>query len=440
MAEKVIIMGAAGRDFHNFNVVFRNNPRYRVVAFTAAQIPNIADRLYPASLAGPDYPQGIPVHPEENLSDLIGRHRIDLVVFAYSDISYEALMHRAALVHAAGAGFLLLGTRQTMIEASVPVISVCAVRTGCGKSPTTRKICEILKGMRKKAVVVRHPMPYGDLAEQAVQRFSRYEDFEGHGCTIEEREEYEPLVDMGVTVYAGIDYRRILDAAEAEADVIVWDGGNNDTPFFRSDLHVVLFDPYRAGHESRYWPEESNMLTADVAIVGKVDSAPAEKVERLKETIRERCPSVQLLMAESELIVDRPESLRGKRVLVVEDGPTLTHGEMAFGAGWLAARKFGAGEIVDPRPVAVGSLRETFASWPHLKNVLPAMGYGERQIRELEQTINAVECDIVLFGTPIRLPHLLRINRPTLRVRYVYRDHGEPTLETLLRNRMLDQG
>jgi len=294
--------------------------------------------------------------------------------------------------------------------------------------------------MRKKAVVVRHPMPYGDLAEQAVQRFSRYEDFEGHGCTIEEREEYEPLVDMGVTVYAGIDYRRILDAAEAEADVIVWDGGNNDTPFFRSDLHVVLFDPYRAGHESRYWPGESNMLTADVAIVGKVDSAPAEKVERLKETIRERCPSVQLLMAESELIVDRPESLRGKRVLVVEDGPTLTHGEMAFGAGWLAARKFGAGEIVDPRPVAVGSLRETFASWPQLKNVLPAMGYGERQIRELEQTINAVECDIVLFGTPIRLPRLLRINRPTLRVRYVYRDHGEPTLETLLRNRMLDQG
>lgn len=437
MAEKVIIMGAAGRDFHNFNVFFRDNPRYRVVAFTAAQIPNIADRLYPASLAGFDYPHGIPVHPEENLSDLIDRHQIDLVVFAYSDISYEALMHRAALVHAAGAGFLLLGTRQTMLAASVPVISVCSVRTGCGKSPTTRKICEILKGMGKKVVVVRHPMPYGDLAEQALQRFSGYADFERHGCTIEEREEYEPLVDMGVSVYAGIDYRRILEAAEAEADVIIWDGGNNDTPFFRPDLHVVLFDPHRAGHESRYWPGESNMLMADIAIVGKVDSAAPENVERLQETIRERCPSAELLLAESEMLVDRPGRIRDKRVLVVEDGPTLTHGEMAFGAGWLAARKFGAGEIVDPRPAAVGSLRETFANWPHLENVLPAMGYGARQIRELEQTINAVECDIVLFATPIHLPRLLRIDHPTQRVRYAYRDHGEPTLESVLRNRML---
>lgn len=432
MVENVIIMGAAGRDFHNFNVFFRDSPRYRVVAFTAAQIPDIAGRHYPPSLAGAAYPAGIPIYPEDQLPELIRRFDVNLVVFAYSDIDYEALMHRAALVHAAGAGFLLLGARQTMLEARVPVVSVCAVRTGCGKSPTTRKVCEILQGRGRKVVAVRHPMPYGDLAEQAVQRFTEYGDFERHGCTIEEREEYEPLVEMGVSVYAGIDYRRILDAAQREADIVVWDGGNNDTPFFRPDLHIVLFDPHRAGHESRYWPGESNMLMADIAIVGKVDSAAPEKVEQLRETIRSRNPRAELLLAESELLVDRPGRIRGRRVLVVEDGPTLTHGEMAFGAGWLAARKFGAGEIVDPRPCAVGSLRETFAAWPHLENVLPAMGYGRTQIRELEQTINAVECDIVLFATPIHLPRLLRIERATLRVRYAYRDHGEPTLESVL--------
>jgi predicted GTPase len=406
------------------------------VAFTAAQIPDIEGRTYPAELAGPDYPEGIPIYPEHDLTDLIRRFGVGLVVFSYSDVRHTEVMHKASLAAAAGADFLLVGTRTTMLPSRRPVVSICAVRTGCGKSQTTRRVCEILKDMGNKPVVVRHPMPYGDLRNQIVQRFSVYDDFARHHCTIEEREEYEPLVERGIVVYAGIDYRRILDEAEQEAEFIVWDGGNNDTPFFRPNVHIVLFDPHRPGHERLYYPGETNMLLADVAIINKVDSADPENVEKVRRVIEDASPQADIVLAESPVLVDRPEMIRGRRVLVVEDGPTLTHGDMPFGAGTIAAREHGALEIVDPRPFAAGSIRQVFRRYPHIGPVLPAMGYGPEQIRDLAETIEGADCDLVLFATPIHLPRLLQIGKPTLRVRYDYRDHGEPTLAGVLVKRL----
>jgi predicted GTPase len=436
MIEKVIIMGAAGRDFHNFNVYFKDNARYDVVAFTAAQIPDIAGRLYPPELAGDRYPQGIPIFPEDNLAALIRKNKVDLVAFAYSDVPHVEVMHKASLSMAEGADFILIGAPYTMLKSEKTVVAVCAVRTGCGKSQTTRKVCEIIKKIGKKAVVVRHPMPYGDLRNQVVQRYSTYADFKKNQCTIEEREEFEPLVEQGIVVYAGIDYRKILSEAEKEADVIIWDGGNNDTPFYKPDLHIVLFDPHRAGHELLYFPGETNMIMADIAVINKVDSAPAQKVWQVRKNIEEYAPGAQIVMAESSLVVKKPEMIQGKRVLVIEDGPTLTHGEMPFGAGIVAAEAFNAAEIIDPRPYAVGSLNETYSVYPHIGNVIPAMGYTPDQISDLENTINHAECDLVLFATPIHLPLVLNIQKPTVRVRYEYQDHGEPTLENLISARL----
>jgi predicted GTPase len=432
MVEKVIIMGAAGRDFHNFNVYFRDNARYEVVAFTAAQIPDIEGRCYPSELAGERYPKGIPIHDESSLVELIRKHQIDLVAFSYSDVPHIEVMHKASLAIAEGADFLLMGATYTMLRAKKPVISVCAVRTGCGKSQTTRKVCEIIKDLGKRIVAIRHPMPYGDLRVQAVQRFSCYEDFEKHKCTIEEREEYEPLVERGIVVYAGIDYGRILHEAEREADIIVWDGGNNDTPFYHPDVSIVLFDPHRAGHELHYYPGETNMIMADIAVINKVDSAPVAKVEQVRENIMNHAPEAVIVLAESAVVVGNPERLKAKRVLVVEDGPTLTHGEMSFGAGIIAARQHHAAEIVDPKPYAVGTIGETYKAYPHIGPVLPAMGYSKQQVRELERTINSVPCDLVLFATPIQLTRILSIKKPAIRVRYQYRDHGAPTLKQTL--------
>jgi predicted GTPase len=436
MIEKVIIMGAAGRDFHNFNVYFRDNPRYEVVAFTAAQIPDIDGRLYPPELAGDAYPAGIPIHPEDALVDLIRGHRVDLVAFSYSDVPHLEVMHKASTAMAEGADFILLAANYTMIQSVRPVIAVCAVRTGCGKSQTTRKVCEVLGKLGKRVVAVRHPMPYGDLRKQVVQRFSSYGDFDKFQCTIEEIEEYEPLIDRGIVVYSGVDYGRILKEAEREADVIVWDGGNNDTPFFHPDLHIVVFDPHRPGHELRYYPGETNMRMADVAIINKVDTALEENIEAVRKNIDTYAPRAEIILAESPVLLDRPERIAGKRVLVVEDGPTLTHGEMSYGAGVIAAKKFHASHIVDPRPYAVGSIREVFETYPAIGTLLPAMGYGSGQIRDLEQTINAAECDLVVFATPIDLTRLLKIGKPTIRVRYEYRDHGKPRLEDAIVERM----
>jgi predicted GTPase len=434
MVEKVIIMGAAGRDFHNFNVYFKDNPRYNVIAFTAAQIPDIAGRLYPPELAGKLYPEGIGIYPEDRLAELIRQHKVDLVAFSYSDVPHLQVMHKASVAMAEGSDFILIGATYTMLKSQKPVVAVCAVRTGCGKSQTTRKVCDILHEIGKKVVVVRHPMPYGDLRSQVVQRYSTYEDFKRHNCTIEEREEFEPLVEKGIVVYAGIDYGRILKEAEKEADVIIWDGGNNDTPFYFPDVHIVLFDPHRAGHELLYYPGETNLIMADIAVINKVDSAPAEKVEQVRRNIQSHAPKATIVLAESSVLVSDPEMIRGKRVLVVEDGPTLTHGEMAFGAGVIAAKTFGAAQIVDPRPYASGYVQETYRKYPHIEAVLPAMGYTPSQIKDLEQTINQADCDLVVFATPIHLPLVLNIDKPTLRVRYEYKDYGEPTLaETLLK-------
>ncbi len=436
MVEKVIIMGAAGRDFHNFNVYFRDNERYRVVAFTAAQIPDIEGRRYPPELSGSLYPEGIAIYPEEQLRELIRCHKVDLVAFSYSDVPHLEIMHKASLAMAEGSDFIIIGATYTMLRAAKPVVAVCAVRTGCGKSQTTRRVCEILRRQGHTVVAVRHPMPYGDLAGQAVQRFSSYEDFSRHRCTIEEREEYEPLVDQGIVVYAGVDYGAILERAEKEADIIVWDGGNNDTPFYFPDVHIVLFDPHRPGHERLYFPGETNMLMADIAIINKVDTAPAEGVAQVMENIQRYAPQADVLKAESPVLINHPDRIRGKRVLVVEDGPTLTHGEMPYGAGVIAARQFGAAELVDPREWAVGSIRDTFDRYPHLGPVLPAMGYGEHQILELEQTINQTDCDLVIFATPIHLTRILSIQRSTLRVRYEYRDHGDSDLAATLTARL----
>lgn len=436
MAEKVIIMGAAGRDFHNFNVCFRDNPHYNVVAFTAAQIPTIEDRLYPALLAGKLYPEGIPIYPENHLAALIRDHQVDRVVFSYSDLPYVELMHKASIAMAEGADFVLVGVTDTMLRSRKPVVAVCAVRTGCGKSQTTRKVCEILRRHHKRVVVVRHPMPYGDLRNQVVQRFVCYGDFEKHQCSIEEREEYEPLVDEEIVVYAGVDYGKILKAAEQEADVIVWDGGNNDTPFYHPDIHIVLFDPHRPGHELLYYPGEINLLMADIAIINKVDTATSANVEQVRKNIERHTSRAEIVLAESPVLVSDPQAILGKRVLVVEDGPTLTHGEMPYGAGVIAAEKYGAAELVNPRPYAVGTIEKTYRLYPHLGSVLPAMGYGKVQVHDLEETINRTDCDLVVFATPIQLTRILSIDKPTLRVRYEYRDHGRPFLEDLLLKRL----
>lgn len=440
MVEKVIIMGAAGRDFHNFNIYFKNNPRYDVVAFTAAQIPNIENRCYPPALAGGEYPDGIPIFPEDHLVGLIRSQNIDLVAFSYSDVSHEEVMHKASTVMAAGADFILIGATYTMLKSKKPVISVCAVRTGCGKSQTTRKAAEILRKRGMQVVVVRHPMPYGNLTEQAVQRFATYPDFDKHRCTIEEREEYEPLVDMGIIVYAGIDYGAILKMAEDEADIVIWDGGNNDTPFFHPDLHIVLFDPHRAGHERRYYPGETNMIMADIAVINKVDTAPEEKVIEVKKNIQAYAPNAIVILAESTISITQPEQIAGKRVLVVEDGPTLTHGGMGYGAGYIAAKRHNALSIVDPRPFASGSIRDIYSKYPHIGPVLPAMGYNKNQIKDLSDTILGTPCDLVLFATPMHLPKILSIDKPGVRVRYEYQDHGSPTLEETLFSSLKKKG
>ena len=431
-AQTVIIMGAAGRDFHNFNAYFRGNEAYEVVAFTATQIPNIEGRIYPPELAGPGYPDGLPIYSETKLTELIRELDIDQVVFGYSDVSYDYVMHRASMVLAAGADFRLMGGKETMLEAQKPVVSICAVRTGSGKSQTTRRVSDILREMGKKVVVIRHPMPYGDLREQICQRFASYDDLDRHKCTIEEREEYEPHLDRGVVVYAGVDYRRILDAAQEEADVILWDGGNNDLPFYKPDLHIVVADPHRAGHELAYHPGEANLRLADVVVINKIDTADLENVAIVRENVRAVNPDAVIIEAASPIFIEDPAAIRGKRVLVVEDGPTLTHGEMAYGAGIVAARRFGAAEIVDPRPYAVGSIVEIFEKYPQTGPLLPAMGYGERQIEELEETINATPCDVVIVATPIDLRRVVDISRPTQRVRYELQEIGQPTLEEVL--------
>lgn len=424
----IIIMGAAGRDFHNFNLVFRNNPEYKVIAFTATQIPDIDGRCYPASLAGDGYPEGIPIISEDRLPALIRKHHVRTVVFSYSDISHETVMHRASLVNIHGANFMLLAPSQTMLHSSKPVIAVCAVRTGCGKSPVTRHICRLLQNQGLKPVVIRHPMPYGDLEKQTVQRFTSLEDMDAANCTIEEREEYEHHVEQGLTVFAGVDYARILAAAEAESDIIVWDGGNNDTPFIKPDVHITVLDPLRPGHEHAYHPGETNLRLADIAVINKVNSAPLPALAQVTESVRQYAPHATLILAKSIVTVDDPDMVRGKRVLLVEDGPTLTHGGMSFGAAQVAAELYGASSIADPRPFAVGSSAATFSHFPHIGAALPAMGYSEKQLADLEASINAVECDVVLLGTPIRLERLIHITKPSVRVRYSYKDHGERTL------------
>ncbi|GIV64996.1 MAG: GTPase [Bellilinea sp.] len=437
MAIRTIIMGAAGRDFHNFNVFFRDNSDYQVVAFTATQIPNIEGRRYPAELAGSLYPEGIPIYPESELTDLIRTLKADQVVFAYSDVSHEYVMHKASEVLAAGADFRLMGVTGTQLKSSKPVVSVCAVRTGSGKSQTTRRVSKILINLGFKVAAIRHPMPYGDLVKQAVQRFADYSDLDKHQCTIEEREEYEPHLDNGVIVYAGVDYERILRQAEQEVDIILWDGGNNDFPFYQDDLAIVVADPHRPGHEVRYHPGETNVRRADVFVINKVDTASPDAVIAVRESLSALNPQATIIEGASPLFVDRPEEIRGKRVLVIEDGPTLTHGEMAYGAGWVAARRFGAAEIVDPRPFAVGSIAATYQKYTTTGPILPAMGYGEEQMRDLEQTINQSDVDLVISATPIDLNRVIKIRKPMQRVRYELQEIGQPTLEDILKARFV---
>jgi len=434
MASRILIMGAAGRDFHNFNTVFRNDAASEVVAFTATQIPNIDERRYPAELAGPRYPQGIPIHPEEELELLIRDERVDQVVFAYSDVSHETVMHVASRVLAAGADFRLIGPAASSIAAKVPLVSVCAVRTGCGKSQTTRRVIGILRAAGKRVVAIRHPMPYGDLVRQKVQRFAAYEDLDRHQCTIEEREEYEPHIAAGGVIYAGVDYGAILAEAEREADVIVWDGGNNDLPFYQADLEIVVADPHRPGHERSYHPGEANLRRAHVVVINKIDSAAPEGIDAVRRSVRELNPGALVVEAASPLFVDDPAAIRGKRVLAVEDGPTLTHGEMKYGAGVLAALRHGAAEIIDPRPYTVGSLTATFEKYPGIGTLLPAMGYGEEQVRDLEATIARTPADVVLVATPIDLRRVLKIDKPALRVRYELQEIGRPDLTDALRS------
>ncbi len=432
--KKILILGAAGRDFHNFNVVFRGDADYNVVGFTATQIPGIAGRRYPTELAGPLYPAGIPIFEEQDLERLIKEHDIDAVVFSYSDISYHNLMHVASRAVAAGADFWLLSSERTQLEASVPVISVCAVRTGCGKSPIGRFVTSELRRQGWNPVVVRHPMPYGDLAAQAVQRFATLDDLDTQQCTIEEREEYEPHLREGIVVYAGVDYGRILRQAEKEAGIILWDGGNNDTPFYRSDLEIVVADPHRAGHELAYYPAEVNLRRASVVVINKVDTAAPQDVETVRNNIRALNPKAKIVEMACRVAVSEPELIRGRKVLVVEDGPTLTHGEMPYGAGVVAARQCAAAELIDPRPYAVGSIRSTYEHYPHLTSLLPAMGYSAMQRHELEETINRVPSDLVLVATPINLGHLIKLNKPSLRVTYEVEDLTHPGLAEVLTN------
>jgi predicted GTPase len=430
---KVVIMGAAGRDFHNFNVYFRDNPAYEVVAFTATQIPGIEKRRYPADLAGPQYPQGIPIYPEEELSKLIRDHHISQVIFAYSDVPHEYVMHKASLALACNADFRLMGPSTTMLQSKVPVVAVCAVRTGSGKSQTSRRVATVLKKIGFRVAVVRHPMPYGDLSKQTWQRFASYEDLDAHKCTIEEREEYEPHIDKGIVVFAGVDYGRILSEAEKEADVVVWDGGNNDISFYRPDLYIVVADPHRAGHELSYYPGEVNLRMANLIIINKVDTAEPEMVETVRRNIKRVNPEAIVIEATSPITVENPDLVKGNRVLVIEDGPTLTHGEMAYGAGVIAAKNHGAAEIVDPRPYAVGSISQAFKKFKQLGPLLPALGYGKEQIRELEETINKTPCDAVLVGTPIDLTRVLKINKPATRASYRLQESGSLTLEEILK-------
>ena len=437
MTTKILIMGAAGRDFHNFNVAFRDNRDCEVVAFTATQIPNIEDRTYPATLAGDLYPNGIPIFPENELVDLIKKFSVDQVIFAYSDVSHETVMHKASIALAAGADFRLMGPKATLLKSRKPVVAICAVRTGSGKSQTSRAVTDALKAMGKRLVVVRHPMPYGELAKQAVQRFETMTDLVKADVTIEEREEYEPHLARGSIVYAGADYEKILRRAEEEADIVVWDGGNNDMPFFQPDLLFVVADPHRPGHELTFYPGETNLRMADVVVINKVDTARSENIARVRENIRAANPKAMIVEAASPVSIEdgEGETIRGKRVLAVEDGPTLTHGDMSFGAGVLAAKQFGASQIVDPRPYAVGSISETFRRYPATGTVLPAMGYGARQIAELEETINATPVDMVLIATPIDLRGIVKIKHPTLRVSYELKERSHPTVAEILKER-----
>jgi len=429
-------MGAAGRDFHNFNVYFRNHRDYGVAAFTATQIPGIEKREYPPELAGPNYPQGIPIYPEGTLPKLVREHDVDEVVFAYSDVSHEYVMHKASTVLACGADFRLMGPSTTMLKAKVPVVSVCAVRTGSGKSQTSRRVCTLLKTLGFKVVVVRHPMPYGDLRKQICQRFASFEDLDKYDCTIEEREEYEPHLKKGIVVYAGVDYGTILQEAEREADVIVWDGGNNDLPFYRSNLHIVVADPHRPGHELAYHPGETNLKMADVVIINKVDTADAASVETVRKNVETANPEAIIVKAASPITVDNPELIKGRTVLVVEDGPTLTHGNMAYGAGTIAAKRLKAKHLVDPRPYAVGSIKATLKKYRHLGALLPAMGYSREQTRELEETINSTPCEVVVIGTPIDLRHVVSMNKPAVRVTYELQEVSKPDLKEIIEARL----
>jgi predicted GTPase len=431
---RVVIMGAAGRDFHNFNTVFRDDPGTEVVAFTATQIPNIEGRRYPPELAGPRYPDGIPIYAESEVPRLVRDLRADQVVFAYSDVSHETVMHHASIALAAGADFRLIGPKASMIKAHVPVVSVCAVRTGSGKSQTTRRVVQILRSKGRRVVAVRHPMPYGDLVRQRVQRFGRMEDLDLHHCTIEEREEYEPHIASGGVIYAGVDYGDVLAQAEGEADVIVWDGGNNDLPFYVSDLEIVVTDPHRPGHELSYHPGETNLRRAHVVVINKIDTADAEGISTVRSSIRRVNPGAIVVDAASPISVESPDQIRGKRVLAIEDGPTLTHGEMVYGAGVLAALRHGAATVVDPRPYAVGTLIRTFERYPGIGTLLPAMGYGEEQMRDLEATVERTPADLVLIATPVDLRRIMRIDKPALRVSYELQEVGKPDLTDALRS------
>lgn len=437
---KVIILGAAGRDFHNFNVFFRDNPSYEVVAFTAAQIPDIEKRYYPKELSGELYPNGIPIHPEDDLEELVSRYGAEEVIMAYSDLPHEKVMQLGSRALAAGADYRLMGPGSTMLRSKKPIISVCAARTGSGKSQVSRKLASILKRMGLKVVVIRHPMPYGVLRKQACQRFETYADLEKNECTIEEREEYEPHIDMGTIVYAGVDYGLILAEAEKEADVIIWDGGNNDFSFYRSDLYIVVVDPLRSGNELTYYPGETNVRMADLCIVNKVDTASGDEVLRVINNIYNLNPRARIIEAASPISVDDPSLIKGKRVLVVEDGPTITHGGMKYGAGYIVARKYGAKEIVDPRPYLVGSLERTFKKYPHIENVLPAMGYSEEQVRDLQETIRNVKCDTVVAGTPIDLDRIMEIGKPHVRAHYRLDEIGDLNLEDVVRELFKNKG
>ena len=431
---RTLIMGAAGRDFHNFNTVFRDDDKYEVVAFTATQIPNIDGRLYPPSLAGELYPDGIPIYDEADLDKLIKEENIDQVIFAYSDVSNQYIMNMSSRVNASGAQFSLMGSEQTMVKSTKPVVAICAVRTGSGKSQTTRKVAEVLKEMGKKVAVIRHPMPYGDLTAQAVQRFANYDDLDKHQVTIEEREEYEPHIARGNVVYAGVDYEAILRKAEEEADVIIWDGGNNDMPFYKPDIMFVVADPHRAGHELTYYPGATCLRMADVVIINKVNTADRDDIETVRKNIKSVNPGATIIEANSPVTADDPALIKDKRVLVVEDGPTLTHGGMKYGAGVVAAEEAGAEELVDPREYAVGTIKDTFDSYPEIGILLPAMGYGEQQIRDLEETINAVDCDVVIIGTPIDLTKLIKIQKPVVRVTYELEEIGDIDIKEILKD------